>query len=1018
MKDVSKGVWPTEEAVFNAARKIADVESRRAYMDHACGGDAALLARVRALLDAHEGAGGFMQSPVGHIGLTPQQQAALCPASPGSTIGRYTLVQLIGEGAFGWVYRAEQRHPVRRTVALKILKAGMESPQVIARFEAERQALALMDHPNIAKVLDTGATDAGRPYFVMELVEGTPITGYCDEHRLSPRQRLDLFVQVCHAVQHAHQKGIIHRDLKPSNVLVALYDGKPVPKVIDFGVSKATGPSLLETMHTGLGQMIGTLEYMSPEQAELNRADVDTRTDVYSLGVLLYELLTGTTPLEGRRLKESPLLDALRVIREEEPPRPSTRLSTIATIPSVAASRGVEPKKLSRAVRGELDWIVMKCLEKDRARRYETANGLARDIERHLHDEPVSARPAGRGYRLRKFVRRNRLGVMAASAVVVALVGGIIGTSWGMVRATRAQAATLAEALRRSRAEAATKLERDKAVDAEADTAAFSTFLVDHVLAAARAKKDGGLGENVTVADAIAAAETKIDKVFAGRPKAEAVARQSIGITWKNLGRDAEAETNLRRAVALREQYLGPDSAATLDSINVLADFLRNSRDLAEAESLFRKALENERRIHGEKSASVALLLNYLALVLCQKGDLGGGKALYQQAMEMDVELLGEESPVVAKVMHNLALLLERMDDLAGAEKLYLRSLEICRKVLPAGHSLTLFEINALAEIYDRGQRFDEEESLYRESLPSVRASRGDADPDMRNVLNNLSDVRRRRAMFGENEQVLIEALQGAVVATSSEYDRLSPDHPWAAGLLAMRANSYARLRRFEEAAADYARALKLDPTDQFRWQESASIAAYLGKKEDFAAQCQAVLNRFGDTTDRDLAERTVRLIGSVPTDFSGVPPQRLVELADRAVAAEAPHRWNYFQVGEAIAEHHVAKGIAEYRAGKFESAVKWLLKGRGEPPEGDRAEKADVFLAMALHRLGRTGEAAESLRRATQAMDRRFPSTGVYDLGFEFQNYLCNVLARREAEQLLGIRTEAGNEGTNEVQK
>jgi serine/threonine protein kinase/Flp pilus assembly protein TadD len=346
----------------------------------------------------------------------------------GTVIGPYKLLQQIGEGGMGTVYMAEQSHPVQRKVALKIIKPGMDSRQVIARFEAERQALALMDHPNIAKVLDAGATSEGRPYFVMELVKGVPITRYCDDHHLTPRERLELFVPVCQAVQHAHQKGIIHRDLKPSNVMVCIYDGKPVPKVIDFGVAKATGPKLTDrTLYTEFGAIVGTFEYMSPEQAQLDQLDVDTRSDIYSLGVLLYELLTGTTPLERKRLKEAAVLELLRLVREEEAPRPSTRLSTAEGLPSIAANRGTEPRKLSALMRGELDWIVMKALEKDRDRRYETANGLAHDIERHLHDEPVLACPPSAGYRFRKYARRNKPALFMAAMVSTALVLGVVG---------------------------------------------------------------------------------------------------------------------------------------------------------------------------------------------------------------------------------------------------------------------------------------------------------------------------------------------------------------------------------------------------------------------------------------------------------------------------------------------------------------------------------------------------------------------------------------------------------------
>jgi tetratricopeptide (TPR) repeat protein/serine/threonine protein kinase len=424
-----------ERDLFMAALPIADAAERSAYLDRACAGDAALRQRVEALLAASAQAGSFLQQPAADLRATtdvshPGPATGSDPvAGPGTIIGPYKLLEPIGEGGMGTVWMAQQTEPVKRLVALKLIKAGMDSRQVIARFEAERQALALMDHANIARVLDGGQTPpayAGgspRPFFVMDLVKGVPITKYCDDHRLTPRQRLELFVPVCQAVQHAHQKGIIHRDLKPSNVLVALYDGKPVPKVIDFGVAKAAGQSLTDkTLVTGFGAIVGTLEYMSPEQAEINQLDIDTRSDIYSLGVLLYELLTGSPPFTKKELENAGMLEMLRVIREQEPSKPSTKLSTAEGLPTLAANRGTEPAKLMRLVRGELDWIVMKALEKDRNRRYETANGFAMDVQRYLADEPVLACPPSAWYRFGKFARRNRAAALTMAAVLAVMV--------------------------------------------------------------------------------------------------------------------------------------------------------------------------------------------------------------------------------------------------------------------------------------------------------------------------------------------------------------------------------------------------------------------------------------------------------------------------------------------------------------------------------------------------------------------------------------------------------------------
>jgi WD40 repeat protein/serine/threonine protein kinase len=427
-----------EEALFAAALEKPTRAERAAYLAGACGDDEALRARIEALLAAHEASGGVLDAAPS--ALTPTAAYRPLTEGPGTFIGPYKLLQQIGEGGMGIVYMAEQQEPVRRKVALKVIKPGMDSHQVIARFEAERQALALMDHQNIARVLDANTTESGRPYFVMELVHGVPITQFCDDNKLTPRERLALFVPVCQAIQHAHQKGIIHRDVKPSNVLVTMYDDKPVPKVIDFGVAKAIEQRLTErTMFTQFGALVGTFEYMSPEQAEMNAFGVDTRSDIYSLGVLLYELLTGTTPLERQRLREAALGELVRLIKEEEAPRPSQRLSSSNNLPKIAAARKTEPARLSKLVQGEIDWIVMKCLEKDRARRYDTASGLARDVERYLADEPVDACPPSARYRLSKFARKHRKALVTVAAFVVVLVAGLVMSTLLAVWATTAQ---------------------------------------------------------------------------------------------------------------------------------------------------------------------------------------------------------------------------------------------------------------------------------------------------------------------------------------------------------------------------------------------------------------------------------------------------------------------------------------------------------------------------------------------------------------------------------------------------
>ncbi len=521
--------------IFSAALERPPGPERDAFLAQACASDDGLRQSVENLLANHEQSGAFLALPAGLVGPTGTR---LVPVTekPGDRIGRYKLLQQIGEGGCGVVYMAEQEEPVRRRVALKVIKLGMDTKQVVARVEAERQALAMMDHPNIARVLDAGATDTGRPYFVMELVRGVRITEFCDQQKHSTNERLELFMQVCSAIQHAHQKGIIHRDLKPSNVLVTMIDGVPVPKVIDFGIAKATNQQSLtdKTLFTAFEQFIGTPAYMSPEQAEMSGVDIDTRSDIYSLGVLLYELLTSQPPFDAAELARSGLDGIRRTLRDQEPPRPSTRLNTLAQVEltTVARARHTEAPKLVHLVRGDLDWVVMKCLEKDRARRYETANALAADIQRHLINEPVVARPPSTAYRFSRLVRRNKLAFAAASAVAGALLLGLIAAAWQAVRATKAgQQARLAEQAERQMAQHF-ESESKRAVRAEADAQAKALVAKD---AWATARRNAYAAEINVAHQALAENNLGRARDLLDRQRPEAGQEDLRGFEWRYL---------------------------------------------------------------------------------------------------------------------------------------------------------------------------------------------------------------------------------------------------------------------------------------------------------------------------------------------------------------------------------------------------------------------------------------------------------------------------------------------------
>jgi serine/threonine protein kinase/ABC-type nitrate/sulfonate/bicarbonate transport system substrate-binding protein len=579
---------PEESILADALERPAS--ERGAFVARACGGNGVLRDRVLALLRGYEGAGAELEaSPVAGVAKSARAGAAgeARDYAPGTRIGRYKLLERLGEGGCGVVFMAEQEEPVHRRVALKVIKLGMDTREVIARFEAERQALALMDHPNIAHVLDAGATESGRPFFVMELVRGVPITHHCDQYRLTTVGRVQLFIQVCSAIQHAHQKGIIHRDLKPSNILVTLHDGVPVPKIIDFGIAKAMhGPLTDRTLFTAFEQFIGTPAYMSPEQMEMSGIDIDTRSDLYSLGVLLYELLTGRTPFDTRDLLKSGLEGMRRTVREKEPAKPSTRVSTlnVADRIAIAAQRGTDPARLHSWLRGDVDWIVMRCLEKDRTRRYETASGLALDLQRYLRNEPITARPPSTAYALRKLVRRNQLAFGAASAVVIALVAGLAFSAFALAR----------ERLARQRA------------DLEAARSAQLARRMPDMLA--------GVGPQVAVGRDTRLLRTildetvvRMDRQLRGQPEVEASFRETLGNVYRDLGEFAAAALMYERALQLRREVLGGEHAAVADSLHDLGEVRGRQGRLTEAETYLREALAlREKRLGGEHPDTVA----------------------------------------------------------------------------------------------------------------------------------------------------------------------------------------------------------------------------------------------------------------------------------------------------------------------------------------------------------------------------------------------------------------------------
>ncbi|MBI5693265.1 MAG: tetratricopeptide repeat protein [Verrucomicrobia bacterium] len=865
-------------------------------------------------------------------------RGAVVEERAGDRLGHYRLIEKLGEGGYGTVWLAEQEEPVRRRVAVKIIKLGMDTKEVIARFEVERQALALMDHPNIAKVFDAGASDTGRPYFVMELVQGVPITAFCDERKLSTTARLELLIQVCHAVQHAHQKGIIHRDLKPSNILVALHDDLPVPKVIDFGVAKATAGRLTDqTLYTTVEHFIGTPAYMSPEQAQVSVVDIDTRSDIYSLGVLLYELLTGRTPFDTAELLKVGLDEMRRHIREVDPPRPSTRLSTLQgdALSTTAQRRQIPVPKLLSLVRGDLDWIVMRCLEKDRARRYETANGLAADLTRHLHHEPVSACPPSQWYRLRKLVRRNKLAFAAGAAVAAALVLGMVVSTWQAVRA--------------SRAERTARTEAKRADDEAAVSKAVNEFLVNDLLkqADSRAQADAKTAPNpdLKVREALDRAGEKVGERFEDHPLTEAAVREAIGSAYTGVGDYAKASRHYERTLQLRKRLLGAEHPSTASAMNNLASANLFQGRYAEAAALHAQTLEIQKRVLGPEHRDTLSSAGNLANVYYSQGKEAEAAALHTQTLEIKKRVLGPDHPDTLTSMNNLALAYYSQGKDAEAAALHAQTLEIRKRVLGPEHPNTLVSMTNLGSVYYRQGKDAEAAALHAETLEIKKRVLGPDHPDTLSSTSNLASVYYSQGRYAE---------AAALHAQTLERRRrvLGPEHPNTLVSMSNLALAYDSQGKDAEAAALHAQTLEtrkrvLGPEHPDTLMSMNHLANFYQKVKDFPKaetlhreRLELTLQKEGaDSSSAASARAALGRNLLAQQKFAGAEPLVREALAIRE--RKSPDSWQTFNarcllgralVGQknfAAAEPHLVSGYEgmKQRESTFRAGGKVFLK-------------------------------------------------------------------------------------------
>ena len=808
--------------LFTAALACETAEARQALLDQHCQTNPQLRQRLEELLSAYRQADQVLpELPV----IDPNITKAFADKSISALIGtmiacKYKLLEEIGEGGMGTVFVAEQSDPVKRKVAVKLIKPGMDSKSVLARFEAERQALAMMDHPNIAKVLDAGLTDERRPYFVMEYIKGLPLTKYCDDAKLSIDARLHLFMQICQAVQHAHQKGIIHRDLKPGNILIALYDGKPVPKIIDFGLAKALNQSLTDrTLHTGHEMVLGTPLYMSPEQAELNNLDIDTRSDIYSLGVILYELLTGVTPLEKQRFKEAAWAEVLRIIKEEEPTKPSTKLSHSASLPSVAAQRQMEPKRLSTLMRGDLDWIVMKALEKDRTRRYETANGFAADVQRYLANEPVSAGPPGASYRLRKFAVRNKGKVLAAGLVMLALLVGITGTTFGLARAEQrrreaderrqeAEQARFEEAVQRRAAEKAVAAEkvalkqtalRLKQIEKGNDI----LFAIFEDLDIGNEVKKSDEPVEAILAKRLVKAAQQLDGEAVGDRAEVAWLQMKLGSSLVSLGHGKEALPFLKKACETYTELLGRNHLETLAARNLLALGYMAVGQFDKALPIFEEIYAIAKATKNIQQEKTLQFMGNLAECYLEAGQPDKAGPLLEETLLQEKQVYGEQGKETLSAMHNLSRFYFSAGKIRESLSLGEETLRLTRETLGADHPHTLSVMSQVAICYQMTGELARSIALLEEVLRLTRNRMGNEHPQTLNAINNMAVAYQEAGRLTDTVKLLEQVLQ-------VKYKKLGREHPETIRGSSNLAAAYWALGQLERSIPLFEEALRL----------------------------------------------------------------------------------------------------------------------------------------------------------------------------------------------------------------